>query len=273
MDKKQLLTRIAVFLAIFLPIFFAVAALGTKFGLWDYKFGLGTLIFAGAPILLGLTALIALVALVMTLWKAPRTGWVKPLIALAVPLGIFAYLGSIAGVAGENPIHDVSTDTANPPVFSDALIAERAKGESNPISDYSTPLGETEFWEKAPEPLASQSHAQIISERYPDLGPILINAGDEGKAVEAVKGAMDEMGFDGVMGTASLQDINGNGGFVTVEGVDETFWFGFKDDVVARVANGRIDFRSVSRVGQSDLGANAKRIAELRAKVETKLAE
>jgi len=38
----------------------------------------------------------------------------------------------------------------------------------------------------------------------------------------------------------------------------------FKDDVVVRVApatNGsRIDVRSVSRVGRSDLGANARRI-------------
>lgn len=40
--------------------------------------------------------------------------------------------------------------------------------------------------------------------------------------------------------------------------------FGFKDDVVIRITpagNGsRIDVRSVSRVGRSDLGANAKRI-------------
>ena len=264
MDKKQLLTRIAVSLAIFLPIFFAGAALGTKFGLWDYKFGLGTLIFAGAPILLGLTALIALVALVMTLWKAPRTGWVKPLLALAVPVGIFAYLGSVAGVAGENPIHDVATDTANPPVFSEALMAERAKGESNPINDYATPLGETEMWASAPEPLASKTHAGIIAEAYPDLGPILINAGDEDKAIEAIEAAMAAQGF---------ANVTANSEAGTVEGVDETFWFGFKDDVIARVANGRIDFRSVSRVGQSDLGANAKRIADLRAKVETKLAE
>ena len=42
-------------------------------------------------------------------------------------------------------------------------------------------------------------------------------------------------------------------------------WFGFKDDVVIRLRhdNGMtlIDLRSVSRVGMSDLGANANRIA------------
>jgi uncharacterized protein (DUF1499 family) len=43
-----------------------------------------------------------------------------------------------------------------------------------------------------------------------------------------------------------------------------SFWFGFTDDIVIRVTpaqNGSIvDLRSVSRVGKSDLGANAKRI-------------
>jgi uncharacterized protein (DUF1499 family) len=56
-----------------------------------------------------------------------------------------------------------------------------------------------------------------------------------------------------------------------VEGVAETFWFGFKDDVVARVGDSQIDFRSVSRVGVSDLGANAARIAELRQRTEALL--
>ena len=50
-----------------------------------------------------------------------------------------------------------------------------------------------------------------------------------------------------------------------VESTATTFWFGFKDDVVIRIReeNGGtlIDLRSVSRVGMSDLGANAERIA------------
>ena len=51
-----------------------------------------------------------------------------------------------------------------------------------------------------------------------------------------------------------------------LEAVETSFWFGFKDDIVVRVqeapnANGvRIDIRSKSRVGQSDLGVNAKRV-------------
>jgi uncharacterized protein (DUF1499 family) len=49
-----------------------------------------------------------------------------------------------------------------------------------------------------------------------------------------------------------------------IEATATTPWFGFKDDVVVRVrpdgSGSRIDVRSVSRVGKSDVGANAKRI-------------
>jgi len=49
-----------------------------------------------------------------------------------------------------------------------------------------------------------------------------------------------------------------------IEAVATTFWFGFKDDVVVRIApasgGSKVDIRSVSRVGVSDVGANAERI-------------
>jgi uncharacterized protein (DUF1499 family) len=56
-----------------------------------------------------------------------------------------------------------------------------------------------------------------------------------------------------------------------IEATATTFWFGFKDDVVVRVtpADGgsRIDVRSVSRVGRSDVGTNAKRIETYLARI------
>jgi fatty-acyl-CoA synthase len=73
---------------------------------------------------------------------------------------------------------------------------------------------------------------------------------------------MEEMGFAQVTADAETGRI---------EGVAETFWFGFKDDMVVRIADGAIDFRSVSRVGVSDLGANAARIAALRDAVAERL--
>ena len=49
-----------------------------------------------------------------------------------------------------------------------------------------------------------------------------------------------------------------------IEATDTSLLFGFKDDIVIRVAaqgaGSRVDARSVSRVGRSDFGVNAKRI-------------
>jgi uncharacterized protein (DUF1499 family) len=51
-----------------------------------------------------------------------------------------------------------------------------------------------------------------------------------------------------------------------IEATDTTTWFGFKDDIVVRVTSwgsgARVDMRSVSRVGRSDVGTNARRIRE-----------
>ena len=52
-----------------------------------------------------------------------------------------------------------------------------------------------------------------------------------------------------------------------------SFWFGFEDDVVAVIGENEINFRSVSRVGRSDLGANAARIAELRDLVASQIGQ
>ena len=56
-----------------------------------------------------------------------------------------------------------------------------------------------------------------------------------------------------------------------IEATDTTLLFGFKDDVVIRVrpqAQGSIiDVRSLSRVGGSDFGTNAKRIRAFLRKV------
>jgi uncharacterized protein (DUF1499 family) len=51
-----------------------------------------------------------------------------------------------------------------------------------------------------------------------------------------------------------------------IEATDTTTFFGFKDDIVVRLTPiaGRtvVDVRSVSRIGRSDVGTNARRIRE-----------
>jgi uncharacterized protein (DUF1499 family) len=49
-----------------------------------------------------------------------------------------------------------------------------------------------------------------------------------------------------------------------IEATDSTLLFGFKDDVVVRItpqgSGSVVDVRSLSRIGGSDLGTNAKRV-------------
>jgi len=263
MIKTPWHSRLAFALALALPVYFAIAALGTKFGLWDWRTGLLTLTIKAGPILLGIVALIGLISLIVVLLRKPRKGWLLSLIALLVPVGIFAVLGAIRSQAADiPPIHDIATDSANPPVFSQTVLDQRAAAGANPLNDYDTPLGELEMWSESEPPLADRSHAQVIAAAYPDLAPLPLGSTSPAEASELVVSAMEEMGFDQVTADAETGRI---------EGVAETFWFGFKDDMVVRIADGAIDFRSVSRVGVSDLGANAARIAALRDAVAERL--
>lgn len=260
MSRSYQLARIALILAILTPVYFAIAALGTKFGLWSWQFGLGTLTAQGGPILLGIVALLALIALVWCLAKPPRKGWALALAALAVPVLAFVTLGGMRDRAGSNPIHDVSTDANDPPSFSQGVVEARAAAEMNPIRNYGEPIGDGGL----PE-VAEETYTSLIPQLYPDLDPIVVAQPPE-EVLPKVQAAMMEFGLSDV--TAMPQDGR-------VEGVAETFWFGFEDDVVARVRGidegTRIDFRSVSRVGLSDLGANADRIRALRAAVASRL--
>ena len=58
-----------------------------------------------------------------------------------------------------------------------------------------------------------------------------------------------------------------------LEAIDTTDWFGLQDDIVVRIraegtTGSRIDIRSKSRDGESDLGVNARRIREFIAKLK-----
>ena len=62
-----------------------------------------------------------------------------------------------------------------------------------------------------------------------------------------------------------------------IEATDTSTWYGFKDDIVVRVISedagtgSRIDVRSLSRVGRSDVGVNAARIKAFLAALDVAL--
>lgn len=131
-------------------------------------------------------------------------------------------------------IHDITTDLENPPVFV-AILPLRADAPNS--AEY-----------EGPE-LAAQQRAG-----YPNLGPLILEESPSQAFPRALEAAR-AMGWEIV----ASEPAEGR-----IEATATTFWFGFKDDVVVRVTptNGgsRIDVRSVSRVGRSDVGANAERI-------------
>jgi uncharacterized protein (DUF1499 family) len=140
------------------------------------------------------------------------------------------------------PIHDITTDTEEPPAF-EAILPLRAEAP-NPAS-YGGPA------------VAAQQR-----EGYPDIAPADYPIAPEA-AFAAALAAARAMGWDIV----ATDEAAGR-----IEATDRTFWFGFADDIVIRVrptdVGSRIDVRSVSRVGVSDIGTNVARIRAYLAKLE-----
>lgn len=223
--------RFTLIVAVVAALLLLVAGPGVRLGVWDFRAGFTLLRWAAY---LGLAA--ALAALVQLAVPKLRPGRPGPLI-LALGLGALAvgvpwYWRNRARLVP--PIHDITTDTADPPAFV-AVLPLRA-GAPNP-AEYG---GE--------EIAAAQQQA------YPDVRPLILPLAP-GAAFTQALGAARRAGWE-------IVKVDSAAG--RIEATATTGWFGFKDDVVVRIqpADGgsRIDVRSVSRVGKSDVGANAERI-------------
>ncbi len=133
------------------------------------------------------------------------------------------------------PIHDITTDLENPPAFK-AVVALRAEAPNSL---------------ERPPVLAAQQR-----EGYPDVAPLTLPAAPAA-AFDRALATAQEMGWEIV----SADQASGH-----IEATDTTRWFGFKDDIAVRLTpwgtGTRVDVRSVSRVGRSDVGTNARRIRE-----------
>ena len=266
---RLLIARIALVLSLLLPVWFMVAALGVKFDLWSWRLGLGVLIVQWGPRLLIAALVIALVALVATLVRSPRTGWRAALIALIIPAVGFGYLGYVRGQSADiPPIHDVTTNVDDPPVYSEAMIALRTAEESNPVAEFSAPLTSLPAYQ-GPRfaPLAGKTLGQVGQEAYPEL-TTLVTAKPPTDAFAAAEAEARAQGWT---------IVSADAGAGAIEATAVPFWFGFKDDVVIRVrpaeAGSAIDMRSTSRVGLSDLGANAARIEGYMTALAARLAD
>ena len=96
---------------------------------------------------------------------------------------------------------------------------------------------------------------QSQTKAYDDIRPLILESDPDVVFGEA-KAAAKQMGW-----AIKSEDVQAG----ILEATDTTFWYGFKDDIVIRIRPSEgggsvLDVRSISRIGGSDIGANAARI-------------
>ena len=222
----------------------ALAGFGHQWGWWSFRQGFGLLRWAayGGALAALLCLLGGINALHHRLWG--RTG----LAAAGLLIGATVFLLPMKqlGLARTLPrIHDITTDTKNPPKFADVLPLR--KGAAN-----------SAVYEGA-------KIAALQKKGYPDIRPAFYAAPPQ-KVFTAAKDVAHEMGWE---------IVSANAGAGRIEATDTTYWFGFKDDVVIRIRREgertRLDIRSLSRVGLSDVGKNAARVRAFLKALEQRL--
>jgi uncharacterized protein (DUF1499 family) len=139
------------------------------------------------------------------------------------------------------PLNDVTTDTSDPPPL---VVTLQMRREAVTPSAY------------------AKDFAGLQRAAYPDIQPIVLKV-SPAEAFRQVDSAATAMGWDVV----ARAPTDGR-----LEAIDTSLWFGFRDDIVVRIraegSGSRIDIRSKSRVGRSDLGNNARRIRDFAARLK-----
>ena len=227
--------HIAAALIVVTALLMAAAPLGYRWRLWSAVAALTRVVALGV-VAAALAVVLALVSLAAGGWQV-GSGTTLMLLAIIV-IGAAAVLLPLRTkkIAEGKPFNDITTDTERAPALEALLPLRRAE-----------------------VPGASGAHggatlAAMQKAVYPDLAPLrlALAPGDAFKrALEAAK----------AMRWTVIAEDAARG---RIEAYDKTLWFGFVDDIVIRVTQEgggtRIDMRSASRVGISDLGKNAERI-------------
>ena len=223
------------------------SAVGIWLGLWNFPTGFGMLRVVGSVGQPVTVAAVAAAVAIGVLGKRLAADGSLKLAALALVGAIAAGLGyyipaSYVPGEGENipPIHDISTDTVNPPEFV-AVLPLRSDAPNTTVyggSDDVTP----------------QTLAEMQTDAYPDLTTRTLSDPPD-VVFERALAAVDRLGWELV----AQVPVEGR-----IEATDTTFWYRFKDDVVIRIRPGPngtlVDARSLSRVGRGDAGTNARRL-------------
>ena len=209
-----------------------LAGLGYRWGWWHFRAGIQIMRWSATTDLA--VVVLALAAAMLAYTRGARralaagvAGLALSLIVAGPPLYYWRTLDRVPR------IHDISTDTDNPPRY--VAVMPLRKGAEN-LTDYGA------------EVAAQQKQA------YPDIAPAMLDL-PPAQAFARAERAARAMGWE-IVAVAP--------GDLRIEATDTTLLFAFKDDIVIRVSaassGSRVDVRSQSRVGKSDFGVNANRI-------------
>jgi Protein of unknown function (DUF1499) len=240
-DWGRIVTGLALLLGLGSVAAALAGALGAGRGLWDFRLGFVILHWAFWAAAAG--ALAALVGLVLT--RRRGTLLLGNLVALIAALGFLLYVGNLIRVAKSVPaIHDATTNLEDVPQF--ARLAVRPDNLDK-IPDEGRP----ELKALAPEARWKAVHRL----HYGDLRTLHLS-GDPQSVLRRAATLARERGWELALVDAAAGRI---------EATDTSRFFRFKDDIVLRIrpapgGGSQVDMRSVSRVGQSDLGVNARRV-------------
>lgn len=232
MEKRSGILRLGFRLALLAIVVAILAIMGHRLGVMDFQLAVYGMAAAGATGLL--SVLVTMVGIVkVTVTKSPGLGFGLAAMVLALVVALPVVIAVDAGRTSPF-IHDVSTDLANPPEFV-AIVEARGNGKFNSL-ERTVEVGE------------------LQQAGYPELGGLFVDR-LPGQVFEVALATAQAQGWAIVAVSPELG---------LIEASATTLVLNFTDDVVIRVADvdgkAMVDVRSASRVGMSDMGANAKRI-------------
>lgn len=228
----QRFSRWALYLAV---LALGIAGIGLTLARYDVIAKItGFLAMLGGGALASLAVILALVGVALNLRF--RTATLNSAIfALILALPFAGFLVSRPMTTADVPaIHDITTNLANPPAFRTLTLRP----------DNLAGVGTVAEWQR------------IHAEAYGDIQPLTI-AAPPAEVLAKAEQLARERGWT----MASVDRATGQ-----IEATDSVSYIRFYDDIAIRVTPGTegtssiVDMRSVSRIGVSDLGVNARRI-------------
>ncbi len=242
--KPSLIAKVIFSISLLAGLAILIMIFGSAMGLWEPIDGF--IYYRRSYEYIGYAVVIISIAGLFYLFRKKNLVGKKRAIA-SLLIGLAILWPQISSFVGESisypPIHDITTDTVNPPQF--VALTDDRPGARNTLDYFGK--GERQEWYPS---------RQLEFEPFSDIKPIMTSLSPDEAYAKAVS-VGEAMGWEIIGADPAARRF---------EGTATTPIFRFVDDTVVIVTatpNGsRIDIRSVSRIGTGDIGVNAKRIRE-----------